>query len=159
MWGRKEMKDNFEDALQFAMTAHRGQLDNGWTPYIQHLIGVWSRVRYESLTTQIVALLHDSVEDTNVTVPDIRRAFGEEVADAVLILTHTGSVKYDAYIQNIISHGNRHAIAVKIADLEDNSSDIRLQRLPEKKREYFRKRIAEKYLPAKHRLQQALEAL
>lgn len=153
------MKDNFEDALQFAMTAHRGQLDNGWTPYIMHLMGVWSRVRFEPLTTQIVALLHDTVEDTKVKLDDIRREFGEDVSDAIRLLTHTQFLKYDLYIQNILTSGNRHAIAVKIADLEDNSSEIRLQRLPENKREYFRKRIAEKYTPAKQLLQTALELL
>ena len=150
------MKDNFEDALQFAINAHRGQLDNGWTPYIMHLLGVWERVREASLTTQIVALLHDSVEDTSVTYEDILREFGEDVANAVQILTHQKGVKYEPYIENIAQSDNMSAILVKLADLEDNSSKTRLQRLPESKKKYFEKRIKEKYLPARRRLLRAL---
>jgi len=150
------MKDNFEYALQYAINAHKGQLDKGWTPYIQHLLGVWSRVRFYDLTTQIVALLHDTIEDTKITYQDLAVEFGTTVADTVQLLTHGPEIKYNAYILNLIESRNQTAISVKIADLDDNCSDIRLQRLPEHKRKYFQKRIASTYLPAKSQLQAAL---
>lgn len=153
------MKDNFESALQLAMNAHAGQLDNGWTPYIMHLLGVWSRVREESLTTQIVALLHDSVEDTDTSMTNIYDHFGTDVGHAVLNLTHPDDLPYNLYIERIAQSKNRAAILVKLADLADNSSEFRLQRLPESKREYFKKRTQEKYTPARARLLQALKEL
>lgn len=153
------MKDNFEFALQFAVDAHKGQLDKGWTPYIQHILGVWSRTRFYDMKTQIGALLHDTVEDTTVTLDQIRYAFGDDIADIVEILTHKKGQPYDEYIESIASSGNIAAIRVKMADLEDNSSDIRLQRLPEDKAEYFARRAREKYLPAKEKLGVALYIL
>jgi (p)ppGpp synthase/HD superfamily hydrolase len=151
------VKDNFEDAIQFAVNAHRGQLDKGWTPYIMHLIGVWSRVREASLQTQIVALLHDTIEDTDITYEQLAAEFGTDVADAVALLTHTKGLNYELYIENIARSGNRSAILVKLADLADNSSEFRQQRLPEAKRAYFKQRTLKKYKPAKERLIKALE--
>ena len=153
------MKDNFESAVQFALKAHRGQLDKGWTPYIQHLMGVWSQVRNQSLTTQIVALLHDTIEDTDTVYSELETEFGEDVAKAIQVLTHERGMKYELYIDVIIASKNRHAILVKIADLTDNSSTTRLQRLPETSRAYFEKRAAEKYGPARSKLLKALEEL
>lgn len=150
------MKDNFESALNYAIDKHKGQLDKGWTPYIQHLLGVWSRVRFHDLTTQICALLHDVIEDTDGTYEEIALNFGSKVADTIQLLTHDRKVRYPAYILNIIESRNQTAINVKIADLEDNSSEIRLQRLPEGKQKYFQKRITTTYLPAKQQLQAAL---
>ena len=154
------MKDNFEAALEFAIMAHRGQLDNGWTPYIMHLLGVWSHVREESLTTQIVALLHDLVEDTDAASFEVlAQRFGTDVSEAVELLTHTKGLSYALYIERIAQSRNRVAITVKLADLADNSSQFRLQRLPASKQEYFKKRAAEKYAPAQQRLRKALEEL
>lgn len=151
------MKDNFESALRFALDSHTGQLDQGWTPHIQHLMGVWSRVRFASMSTQIAALLHDVVEDTNVSLGQIRDNFGDDVADVIQILTHQKHVPYRAYIESIAESKNRKAILVKIADLDDNCSPERLQRLPDEKRDYFVSRKENKYLPARRRLIDALD--
>lgn len=146
------MKDNFEFALEFALNAHKGQLDKGWTPYIQHIMGVWSRVRDEDLTTQIVALLHDVPEDTEVSLSTIYVQFGDDVGKAVGILTHIPGQAYEAYIASIAHSGNKSAILVKLADLEDNTSAARQKRLPEERKEYFLKRTRTKYEPAKELL-------
>jgi (p)ppGpp synthase/HD superfamily hydrolase len=151
------MKDNFEFALQFALDKHKGQLDKGWTPYIMHLLGVWSKVREASLKTQIVALLHDSLEDTATTYAELEAHFGKGVADTVDLLTHAENVPYESYVQSIAHSGDRSALLVKIADLADNSSPERLQRLPDDKREYYQQRTKDKYLPARKRLIDALK--
>lgn len=153
------MKDNFEYALQFALDKHKGQLDKGWTPYIQHILGVWSRLRFEDMTTQIGGLLHDTVEDTHTQYAEIFEKFGDDVGDIVGVLTHVKGQPYDEYIESIASSGNIRAIRIKIADLEDNSSDVRLQRLPKDKAGYFAKRAIDKYGPAKIRLSIRLAAL
>lgn len=153
------MKDNFESALEFAMQKHKGQLDKGWTPYIQHIMGVWSLVRFEDLTTQIAALLHDTVEDTSTTFEELRRGFGDDVVETVAVLTHMKAESYEAYIYRVATSNNRRAIKIKLADLEDNSSAVRLQRLPTERREYFEKRIVEKYSKARLILLAALEKL
>lgn len=150
------MKDNFEFALEFSINKHRGQIDKGWTPYIQHILGVWSRVRDADLTTQIAALLHDVVEDTSTTVEEIDREFGDKVAEIVRILTHAKGEPYESYIFRIASSGNRNAILIKLADLADNSSPERLKRLPEEGRKYFEKRIETKYKKAQKTLNDAL---
>lgn len=153
------MKDNFDSAVRFALDAHQGQLDKGWTPYIMHLMGVWSRVREASLQTQIVAMLHDTIEDTSVTYEQIALEFGTDVADAVQLLTHSKGLKYELYVENIARSGNRSAILVKLADLADNSSEFRMQRLPEAKRKYFQERTRTKYKSAHNRLIVALGEL
>src|SRR5712664_255315 len=153
------MKDNFDSAVRFALDAHQGQIDKGWTPYIIHLMGVWSRVREASLKTQIVALLHDTIEDTSVTYLQIEEEFGTEVADSVELLTHRSGLNYALYVERIAQSKDRSAILVKLADLADNSSEFRQQRLPEDKRRYFQERTKTKYKPAYNRLIQALEDL
>jgi (p)ppGpp synthase/HD superfamily hydrolase len=150
------MKDNFEFALEFAINKHRGQVDKGWTPYIQHILGVWSRLRDADLTTQIAALLHDVVEDTSTSVSEIEREFGDRVTQIVRILTHAPGVPYDAYISQIALSGNRSAILIKLADLADNSSPERLKRLPQEAQQYFEKRIETKYKKAQQTLNAAL---
>jgi (p)ppGpp synthase/HD superfamily hydrolase len=153
------MKDNFDSAVRFALDAHQGQIDKGWSPYIMHLMGVWARVREGSLKTQIVALLHDTIEDTSVTYEQIAAEFGIEVADTVELLTHRKGLSYALYIERIATSGNRSAILVKLADLADNSSTFRQQRLPESKRKYFQERTKTKYKPAYARLIKSLETL
>ena len=60
-----------EKALQIAAQAHEGQKDKEGQPYILHPLRVMSRVEGEE--AQIVAILHDVVEDTTVTLDDLRR--------------------------------------------------------------------------------------
>jgi (p)ppGpp synthase/HD superfamily hydrolase len=68
---------------------------------------------------QTVAYLHDIVEDTAVTLPDLN-GFGDDVARAVGLLTRTDGVAYTDYIDGLLASGDRLALAVKIADLTDH---------------------------------------
>ena len=59
----------------------------------------------------------------------MRSEFGDEITDAVVLLTHKGRLDEDgylAYIRNLKASGNKLAIAVKIADLTNNSDYTRL---------------------------------
>jgi (p)ppGpp synthase/HD superfamily hydrolase len=107
-----------ERALQIAAQAHEGQKDKEGLPYILHPLRVMSGV--EGLETQIVALLHDVVEDTPVTLEDLREAgFAESVLAAVACVTHSHAEPYADYV--IRCKANPIARQVKLADLHDNS--------------------------------------
>ena len=63
----------FERALTMAAAAHAGQVDKAGHPYIFHPCGVAAAVADEGETAMCVALLHDVVEDTDVTIEEIER--------------------------------------------------------------------------------------
>ena len=72
------------------------------------------------------AFLHDTVEDTSVTIKDIRAEFPKEVADAVDALTHRKGMSYAEYLWHI--QQNRTAVKVKLSDLRSNMD---VKRLPQ----------------------------
>jgi len=89
-------------ALVFATMAHGNQIRKGneHIPYIAHPVDVMNEVIYysglpveELEIARIVALLHDTVEDTAVTIDDVREQFGEEVANGVAALTKDESIE------------------------------------------------------------------
>ena len=106
-----------EKALQIAARAHEGQKDKEGLPYILHPVRVMMSVEGEE--TQIVAVLHDVIEDTSVTAEDLRKAgFSEEVVAAVLCVTHR---KDEPYADHVVRcKGNEIARGVKLSDLTDN---------------------------------------
>lgn len=104
-------------AMRLAYDVHHGHLDKGGMPYINHPLHVAEDMRTESET--IAALLHDVVEDGDVTFGDLlREGFPPEAVDAVRALTKADGVPYDAYIRGVKQ--NPIARRVKIADLRHN---------------------------------------
>lgn len=122
-----------------ASLAHRGQVDRTGVPYIQHPRTVAGYV--QTAEQKVIALLHDTLEDTCLTEGDLRPVFGDEITDTVILLTHEESEEYGRYIQRVSQ--SRLASAVKLADLRHN---MQLSRLPVVTEE-DRKRI-EKYKKA-----------
>jgi (p)ppGpp synthase/HD superfamily hydrolase len=119
-----------EKALQIAARAHEGQKDKEGLPYILHPLRVMQGVEGEP--AQIVAILHDVVEDTPVTLEDLRQAgFAEEVLAAVQCVTHRKDEPYADYV--VRCKANPVARQVKLADLRDNArldrTILRAQRL------------------------------
>jgi hypothetical protein len=107
-----------ERALQIAARAHEGQKDKEGLPYVLHPLRMLLAVEGEE--AQIVAVLHDVIEDTAVTEADLRQAgFGERVVAAVLCVTHRKEESYADYV--VRCKGNDVARRVKLADLADNS--------------------------------------
>lgn len=80
------------------------------------------------------ALLHDTVEDTNLTIDDIRELYGWRIANIVSLLTKDESLSYEENIQMIIDSGNRRAMAVKLADNYVNFSGDKEHMKPERKK-------------------------
>jgi guanosine-3',5'-bis(diphosphate) 3'-pyrophosphohydrolase len=82
-----------EKALQLAAKAHEGQKDKEGLPYILHPLRAMMSVEGEE--AQIVAVLHDVIEDTSVTPDDLRQAgFIEKIVAAVLCVTHCKDESY-----------------------------------------------------------------
>jgi (p)ppGpp synthase/HD superfamily hydrolase len=107
-----------EKALLIAARAHEGQKDKEGLPYILHPLRAMMKVQDED--AQIVAVLHDVIEDTAVTADDLRRAgLSESIIAAVLCVTHRKDEPYADYVVRCKS--NEVARQVKLADLEDNS--------------------------------------
>jgi (p)ppGpp synthase/HD superfamily hydrolase len=107
-----------EKALQIAAKAHEGQKDKAGKPYILHPLRAMMSVEGED--AQIVAVLHDVIEDTPVTADDLRQAgFSEKIVTAMLCVTHRKDEPYADYV--VRCKGNEVARRVKLADLEDNS--------------------------------------
>ena len=104
-------------AMKLAYEAHHGQLDKNGVPYIFHPFHLAEQMTDE--TSVCAALLHDTVEDTDITMDELEKEFPEEVTAAVKLLTHDKSVDYFDYVAAIRT--NSTAKAVKLADLRHNS--------------------------------------
>ncbi|HML33847.1 HD domain-containing protein [Sporomusa sphaeroides] len=116
-------------AFELAKTAHAGQMDKGGRPYINHPIAVAAMVETEEEKT--VAVLHDVVEDTPVTLDELRNhGFPESVVVAIDVLTKRLGVDYGKYIERVKQ--NPLALSVKIADMTHNMDLTRIKKPTDK---------------------------
>ena len=123
---------SLDKALEIAVKAHQGQKDQVGDPYILHPLRIMMRMDGED--EKIVAVLHDVIEDSPLTLDDLKQAgFPDPIIEAVDGLTHRDGEEYDAYVQR----ASRNAIAkkIKVADLEDNMNFRRIHHLTEKDRD------------------------
>ena len=87
-----------EKAYDFAAIHHEGQVRRSGIPYIQHCLAVTcilAKLRLDTMTL-VAGLLHDTVEDTTVTLEDLRREFGDAVADIVDGVTKIGEFEFQS---------------------------------------------------------------
>ena len=128
--------DKTKNAMKLCFEAHKDQVDKSGMPYVFHPFHVAEQMKDE--VTTIVALLHDVVEDTKYTLDDIAaRGFGQDVVDALALMTHDKNVPYLEYVAKL--KNNPVARAVKLADLAHNSDPTRLDVIDEKAKERFDK--------------------
>lgn len=107
-------------AIQMATEAHHGQYRKyTGEPYVIHPLRVMLSLADKSITVQIAAVLHDTVEDTALTLTGIRREFGAEVARLVDALSRRDGETYAEFITRIRLAG-LDAIEIKLGDVEDN---------------------------------------
>lgn len=112
-----------ERAIDIATQIHEGQTRFDGSPYINHPLRVMGNVAAQghSVETQMVAVMHDAVEDSDgsLTFEDLRRdGFGDDVIFPLELLTKEQGADYDFYIQRLAV--NPRSRAVKKADLFDN---------------------------------------
>lgn len=116
----------YDHALQIAIHAHRGQKDKSGREYIMHPIRVAERCK--DPRAKVVALLHDTIEDTEVTPDTLQEeGFPQEIISAVLSVTRQEDETYDAFVRR--ASENPIGREVKIADLEDNMDVRRLKEI------------------------------
>jgi serine O-acetyltransferase len=126
--------DMVKKALRIAYDAHHTQTDKTGLPYIYHPVHLAEHIGGDEAVIA-AALLHDVVEDTDITFDDLRAAgISEEVIAALKLLTHDETVPYMDYVRVIRDSGNKIAIAVKLADLRHNSDTWRLGAIDDKAR-------------------------
>lgn len=134
-------------ALSIAYNAHLHQLDKAGLPYIAHPLHLAEQMPDEISTT--VALLHDVVEDTSLSLDDLKQlGFPPSVLTPLQLLTHAPGIPYMDYIRNISQ--DPVARKVKLADLKHNSDLSRLDVITDKDRARV-----EKYMRAIEILSQA----
>lgn len=127
-------------AIRLAEHSHEGQVDKSGMPYIEHPKRVMAMAKTEE--EQIVAILHDIVEDTDITLDYIETMFGKDISDAVDAITHRPHEPNEVYYRRVMS--NRIAHQVKLYDITDNTSPERLAKLDHATQE----RLIKKYLTA-----------
>lgn len=109
-------------ASKIAYKAHEGQTDKAGVPYIFHPIHIAEQMDTEA--SCIVALLHDVVEDSDITIDYLSKYFSEEIMVALKILTKSETDDYIEYIKRVKT--NKLATKVKLKDLEHNKDLTRL---------------------------------
>ena len=111
-------------ALKVCFDMHKDQTDKSGLPYVFHPFHLAEQMKDEATT--VVALLHDVVEDTEITIDDLQKmGFSQEVLEAIALMTHNDEVPYMEYVARIKT--NPIARAVKLADLKHNSDMTRLE--------------------------------
>jgi len=112
-------QDRLGEAREFALRHHNDQTDKLGVLYCHHLADVARRVAHLGQPYEIVAWLHDSVEDTGATLSEIEALFGPEVRAGVDAMTKRKGERYvEDYLPRLKS--NELAVAVKIADASHN---------------------------------------
>ncbi|NBA95572.1 GTP pyrophosphokinase [Pseudomonas sp. R5(2019)] len=112
-----------ERAIVIAIRAHEGQRDKAGAAYILHPLRVMMRV--ETVDERIVAVLHDVLEDTPLTLADLaREGFPLKVLAALQALSKRPGESYEAFVERLAD--DPLARVVKLADLADNSDLSRI---------------------------------
>ena len=127
-------------AMKIAYAAHHGQVDKAGLPYIFHPIHLAEAMDDE--VSCCAALLHDVVEDTDVTMDELAQEFPEQVLSVLRLLTHEEGVPYFDYVRKI--KANPIAVKIKLADIAHNCDQTRCvgSGLSEERLAYWRDKYA-----------------
>ncbi len=108
-----------EDIIRIAVKAHDGMKDMVGNPAVAHVLAVG--LMGKTVAEQKAGFLHDVVEDSDITLDDLRaEGVEEDVLAAVDLLTHRPGMSYEDYVKNIVRSRNETAIQVKLNDLHHN---------------------------------------
>ena len=113
-----------EETIAFMKKAHEGQVDKNGIPFWEHPYAVYEIVRdvyYGGEDEQHAALLHDVIEDTEITAQDILdRGYKPEIVDMVVWVSRIEDLTYHEWIIKLANEGPFGAIKVKLADNHHN---------------------------------------
>ena len=153
--------DAIRDAYELAAEAHAGQTRASGQEYVTHTIEVATILAKLRLDTAsiIVGLIHDVVEDTELSLTDLEQRFGSEVATIVDGVTKLGQVRFRSATEQQVENYRKmllsmaedaRVILVKLADRVHNMRT--LEHLSEHKRRRIARETREIYAPLAHRL-------
>ncbi len=150
-----------DDAYDFAIRAHEGQMRKSGEPFVHHPIEValiLAELHMDTATLK-AALLHDTVEDSEVTIAEVRERFGDEVAELVDGVTKLGKIEFESLSEAQSNNLRKMLIAmakdirVILIKLADRLHNMRtLSALPEARRIEKARETMEIYAPLAHRL-------
>lgn len=149
------MKQRLNIALKLAAEYHDDQYDRGGNPYLLHVLKVMHYLKTDDEELNCIAVLHDIVEDTKVTLDDLKHHFSPRVVSAVDCLTKKKGQTADQYLNTILS--NKDAIRVKMCDLRHNMDIRRLKRSNDGHLSEKDLKRLEKYANMYHRLETELD--
>lgn len=110
-------------AIVIATQSHINQIDKAGQPYIDHPLRVMTAG--QTLPEKIVGVLHDAVEDSDLTLAELAESgFPKEILAAIDAITKRDHESYDTYLERVMA--NAIALRVKIADMTDNMDISRI---------------------------------
>lgn len=150
----KESDNLIYKALEIVTALFINDVDKGGMPYLLHIMYVYRHV--SSLDEKVVALLHDVIEDKDVSKKDLLEiGFPERIVEDVSSLTRVRPKEYNDYIEDLIKNGSICALHVKLADLENNMDISRIKNPTIKDYE----RIERRYTPAYEKISNKLKEM
>ncbi len=148
----KENKELIYKSLEIVTRLFNDKCDKGGFPYVIHLLKVYEGV--SNYLEKVCALLHDVVEDTDVTYDDLMEiGYNSDVIDILKVLTKLKGEDYRDYIDRIIASGNVHAMNIKLSDLRHNMDLGRIKNPTANDYE----RVSKRYEPAYQKILNKLE--
>ena len=148
-------------AYEFSQKHHAGQIRASGQPYLVHPLEVALVLAEMKMDPVAIAagLLHDSVEDTSVTVVDIRKEFGEQVAHIVEGVTKISAIDFATREEQQAENLRKMMLAmvddirVVLIKLADRLHNMRtLEHLPPERQQKIARETLEIYAPIAHRL-------
>jgi len=156
----KECDDQYLKAVMIVRRLFNDKYDKQDKPYIDHLVRVSDSL--ESINLKIAGLLHDVIEDTNITCRDlIEIGFNKDIVRIIFIVTNEIIDKsnmsydeklfiYDKKIDSIINSGNSDACLLKQKDMEDNYNPLRLAYLSFEEQEWAHRKYKKQLIKLKN---------
>lgn len=158
---KKENLDKIQEAYDFAVEKHGGQYRRSGEPYVTHTIQVaYTLAQLRTGPSVVISgLLHDVIEDSEVSYEELAEKFGEDVAIIVEAVTKVGALKFKDEKEYLASNHRKIFIAmakdvrVILVKLADRLHNMRtLEYMPEAKQKKIAAETLDVYAPIAHRL-------
>ena len=147
-----KVKDLYDRTLLLVSDLFEDKRDKEGFPYINHLIRV--SIKLDTKELKIAGLLHDSLEDTDITKEDLKElGYSNKIINIIDGVTNKPGEVYNEKIRRIVDSKDINIIKLKYADMSDNFDKERLALLPKD----VQKRLKDKYKDNIKLLKEALD--